>query len=239
MTGEATVSWAYFDRIYCISLDERPDRREEAKTQFESVGLLDRVEFIIVKKHPVDCEQGIFESHLLCMKRGLSAGARNIVVFEDDICFNRFNTHILASAVDFLSTQANWKMLFLGCMVRGSRKTRNKNVLKVDFRSLCHAYVINGDFAEKLLERSWRKIPFDDMLRDLEDDHFYAVYPSFAFQGNSRSDNHRYYALDKFRRLCGGLRRIQKMNEYFHLNKRTIVMAHVLVILGMLAVLTY
>jgi hypothetical protein len=76
MTGESTVSWAYFDKIYCISLDERPDRREEAKTQFESVGLLERVEFVIVRKHPFDCEQGIFESHLLCMKKGLSAGAR-------------------------------------------------------------------------------------------------------------------------------------------------------------------
>jgi GR25 family glycosyltransferase involved in LPS biosynthesis len=50
----------------------------------------------------------------------------NIVVFEDDICFDRYNTHTLASAIDFLSTQTNWKMLFLGCMVRGSRKTKKQ-----------------------------------------------------------------------------------------------------------------
>ncbi len=123
-------------------------------------------------------------------------------------------------------------------MVKGSRKTENKSVLNIDFRSLCHAYVINHGFAQRLVEDSWQKTPFDDMLRDLRDNHFYAIYPSFAFQGNSRSDNHRYLALDRFRRLCGGLRRLQKMNEWFHLNKRIIVMTHVLLILMLVIMLT-
>ena len=225
------MSWAYFDKIYCISLNERPDRREEAKMQFDAVGLSDRVEFVIVKKHPVDCEQGIFESHLLCMKKGLHAGADNMVIFEDDIRFDRFNPETFKSAIDFISKDKNWKMLFLGCMVKGSRKTENKSVLKIRFRSLCHGYVINKTFARRLVKTPWQKIPFDDMLRNLEDHHFYAVYPSFAFQGNSRSDNQRYLALDRFRRLCGGLKRLQKMNERFHSNKPLIVMLHVLLLL--------
>ena len=237
-TGESVVSWAYFDKIYCISLDERSDRRKEAKAQFDAVGLLNSVEFVIVKKHPIDCEQGIFESHLLCMKKGLSAGADNIVIFEDDICFDRFSPQALKSSTDFLSTKPNWKILFLGCMVKGSRKTGNKSVLKINFRSLCHAYVISPGFAQRLVMDSWQKTPFDDMLRDLRDNHFYAVYPSFAFQGNSRSDNHHYLALDRFRRLCGGLRHLQKMNEFFHLNKRIIVMIHVLLILTLVVILT-
>jgi len=232
------VSWEYFDKIYCISLDERSDRRKEAKAQFDAVGLLNSVEFVIVKKHPIDCEQGIFESHLLCMKKGLSAGADTIVIFEDDICFDRFSPQVLKSSIDFLSVEPNWKILFLGCMVKGSRKTENKSVLNIDFRSLCHAYVISPGFAQRLVEDSWQETPFDDMLRDLRDNHFYAVYPSFAFQGNSRSDNQRYLALDRFRRLCGGLRRIQKMNECFHLNKRIIVMIHLLLILMLVVMLT-
>jgi len=232
------VGWAYFDKIYCISLDERSDRRREANARFDAVGLLNRVEFVIVKKHPIDCEQGIFESHFLCMQKGLSAGADTIVIFEDDICFDRFNPQILKSSIDFLATEPNWKILFLGCMVKGSRKTENKSVLKIDFRSLCHAYVINPGFAQRLVKDSWQETPFDDMLRDLRDNHFYAVHPSFAFQGNSRSDNLRYLALDRFRRLCGGLRRLQKMNEWFHLNKRIIVMMHVLLILTLVVMLT-
>ena len=232
------MGWAHFDKIYCISLDERSDRRREAKAQFDAVGLLNRVEFVIVKKHPIDCEQGIFESHLLCMQKGLSAGADTVVIFEDDICFDRFNPQILKSSVDFLATEPNWKILFLGCMVRGIRKTENKSILKINFRSLCHAYVLNAGFARRLVKESWQGMPFDDVLRDLRDDHFYAVYPSFAFQGNSRSDNHRYLALDRFRRLCGGLRRLQKMNEYFNLNKRIIIVMHVLLVLTLAVMLT-
>ncbi|MBW2707814.1 MAG: glycosyltransferase [Deltaproteobacteria bacterium] len=232
------MRWEYFDKIYCISLDERSDRRKEANAQFDAVGLLENVEFVIVKKHPIDCEQGIFESHLLCMQKGIFAGADNIVIFEDDVCFDRFSPQALKSSIDFLSVEPNWKILFLGCMVRGSRKTENKSVLNIDFRSLCHAYVIKSGFAQQLVTDSWQKTPFDDMLRDLRDHHFYAVYPSFAFQGNSRSDNHRYLALDRFRRLCGGLRRLQKMNEFFHLNKRAIVMSHVLLAMALVVILT-
>ena len=84
---KSTNYWDYFDKIYCISLDERLDRREEAKTQFDKVGLLKYVEFIIVKKHPHDSEEGIFESHIACINKGLAAGAGNIVIFEDDILF--------------------------------------------------------------------------------------------------------------------------------------------------------
>ena len=118
------MCWSYFDKIYCISLAERSDRRKEAKAQFEAVGLLNSVEFVIVKKHPVDCEQGIYESHLFCMKKGLRAGADNIAIFEDDIYFDRFNPERLKASTSFLSTHKNWKILFLGCMVKGSRKQK-------------------------------------------------------------------------------------------------------------------
>lgn len=225
------MDWDYFDRIYCISLDERPDRRKEAKAQFGRVGLLGRVEFVRVQKHPVDCEQGIYESHVLCMNKGLAAGARNILIFEDDICFNGFDSKALQNAIFFLSTHKDWNILFLGCMVRGNKKTENESILKIRFRSLCHAYVINAPFAKKLVAIPWQKVPFDDMLRDLKDDHFYAVYPSFSFQSNSRSDNERCLHLDRFRRACGGLQCIQKLNEMYHRNRSSVIGAHVLLVM--------
>jgi GR25 family glycosyltransferase involved in LPS biosynthesis len=232
------VCWEYFDKIYCISLDERSDRREEARTQFEAVGLLDRVEFVIVGKHPVDCEQGIYESHMLCMEKGLRAEAASIVIFEDDICFDRFKPETLRNSIDFISTHTDWNILFLGCMVKQSHRTANRSVLNVRFRSLCHAYVLNPRFARHLVTIPWQRVPFDDMLRDLKDDGFYAVYPSFAFQSNSRSDNQRYLPLDRFRRLCGGLRCLQKMNEFYHLNKTIIIGIHIFVVFILIGMLT-
>lgn len=228
---EFAVYWDYFDKIYCISLDERPDRQKEARLQFNDVGLSKKVEFVIVKKHPDDCEQGIYESHVLCMKKGIQAGADTILIFEDDICFNRFNPEILGNAVNFLSANDDWKILFLGCMVKKSEKTKTDSVLKVKFRSLSHGYVLNRRFAETLVKRTWQNIAFDDMLRDLKDDHLYAIYPCFAFQSKSRSDNQRYLRLDTFRRLCGGLERLQKMNEFYHYNRTLIIGAHILFVL--------
>ncbi len=231
MNAETSAQyWEYFDKFYCISLNERSDRREDAKIQFAKIGLLDKVEFVIVKKHPHDSEQGIFESHMSCIKKGILAGANNIVVFEDDILFERFSPIVLKNCVDFLSTNPHWNALFFGCLVSSSEKTDNKSVLKVKYRSLAHAYALNHNFAKSLIKIPWQGKAYDAIFQNVMDT-FYLIYPSFAFQGNSRSDNSRYTRLDKFRRLCGGLRRIQKWNEFYHRHKIIIIALHIIVIL--------
>jgi GR25 family glycosyltransferase involved in LPS biosynthesis len=231
MKAETSANyWEYFDKFYCISLNERADRREDAKTQFAKIGLLDKVEFVIVEKHPHNSEQGIFESHISCIKKGILAGANNIVVFEDDILFDRFRPTVLKNCVDFLSTNPQWNVLFFGCLVSSSKKTDNKSVLKVKYRSLAHAYALNQNFAKSLIKIHWEGKAFDAVLQNLMDT-IYLIYPSFAFQGNSRSDNSRFSRLDKFRRLCGGLKRIQKWNEFYHRHKIIIIALHIIVIL--------
>lgn len=221
--------WEFFDRIFCISLDERTDRREEAKIQFSRVGLLERVEFALVKKHPRDCEQGIYESHMTCIRNALQADARNILIFEDDILFERFSRSTLKHCVDFLSTVPDWNLLFLGCLVRSSKRTANANVLEVRYRSLAHAYAVSRKFAEVLIEKPWQGSAFDKMLSTFEQG-CYAVYPSIAFQSNSSTDNIKNLRLDKFRRLWGGLRIIQKMNEVYHLHRGPFIILHVLLV---------
>jgi GR25 family glycosyltransferase involved in LPS biosynthesis len=230
MNAETSAKyWEYFDKFYCISLDERSDRREDAKIQFAKIGLLDKVEFVVVKKHPHNSEQGIFESHMLCIKKGILAGANNFVIFEDDILFDRFSPNVLKNCVRFLSTNPHWNMLFFGCLVSSSKKTDHKSVLKVKYRSLAHAYALNHNFAKSLIEIPWQGKAYDAILKNMMDT-FYLIYPSFAFQGDSRSDNSRYSRLDKFRRLCGGLRRIQKWNEFYHRHKIIIIALHIIVI---------
>ena len=222
--------WDYFDKFYCISLEERADRRADASAQFEEAGLADKVEFVIVKKHPHNIEQGIFESHLTCLEKGIRAGANTIVVFEDDLLLERFSPTVLQDCIDFLSTYRHWNALYFGCLVSGSKKTQNRSVLKIKYRCLTHGYVLSRKFSESLVKKTWRDIPFDDFLRTLNDE-FYAIYPSFAFQSNSRSDNIRFLPLDKFRRLCGGLRQLQKRNELYHRHRSLIILLHVIIIL--------
>jgi hypothetical protein len=105
--------------------------------------------------------------------------------------------------------------------------------LKVRYRCLTHAYVVQRSFAEILLGTPWRNIPYDALLCALAGD-CYAAYPSFAFQSNSRTDNLRNRNVDRFRRLCGGLLIIQKMNEWFHHNRLAVIGIHIFLIMILL-----
>lgn len=217
--------WSFFDHIFCISLNERPDRQAQASAQFARVGLADRMTYMCVDRHPTDCEQGIYESHMACIRKGLAGGARHILIFEDDVVFDRFSPERLGAALSFLRTQPDWQVFFLGCLVTQSSATESPVVRKVAYRCLAHAYALNRSCAERLVQKPWNGIPFDVVLRDSKDGIF-ACYPSFAFQSNASSDNLRLRRLDQFRRLCGGLQRIQKFNEWCSCHKTALVAAH-------------
>lgn len=209
--------WKFFDAIYCISVVDRFDRREQVGKQFAGVGLLERVEFVLVARHPENREKGIFESHMLCLQRGLTAGAQHILVFEDDVFFRDFDPGVLAEACLHLERLEAWNGLFLGGISSGSRKAGVKSLVSIKYRCLAHAYALNAPFAARIVREEWSGIPYDGLLRRNTDD-FFAIYPMCAFQGLFDSDNQT-VAIDRMRRLFGGLPFIQKMNESFENHK--------------------
>ncbi len=217
-------SWSFFDKIYCISIDDRPDRRHKAKRQFAAVGLLERVEFVIVKKHPVSPEEGCYQSHIVCLKMALAAEARHILIFEDDIIFKGFTAAKIKEAVSFLTNNPSWEIMFLGCIVRRSKGTVSKAVRRIKYRCLSHAYAINRPFAAALVAKPWQGVPYDTFLAQMNK-KFYALYPACAFQSNAASDNK--FLIDKLRRMLGGLTFIQKANEIFHRHKLLIITIHI------------
>lgn len=206
--------WTFFDKIYCISLDKRIDRREQAKKQFAQVGILDLVEFVIVAKHPTNQEKGIYDSHMKCLIKGIESGAQHILVFEDDVFFERFNSDALRRACQYLNKVPTWNGFFLGCMIDGSSRTGEKSLNRITHRTLAHAYALNRSFAKELVQKKWNGTPFDEFLR-LHNNNYYALYPMCAFQGLSGTDNQR-VAIDRIRRVFGGLPFIQKVNELYH-----------------------
>jgi hypothetical protein len=230
--------WDFFDRLYCISLREREDRRQSALKEFSKVGLADRVRFVIGERLPYDLEQQVYESHMMCLREGLEAGAENIVIFEDDVEFDRFDPERLRSCTEYLRQHPEWKVLFIGALIRASRKTTNPCVQKVRYQSLTHAYALNRHYAETLAYEPWQGIVNDTLFRPLTDDA-YAIYPMCAFQKNFTSDNYKYPLLVMIRRLLGGLKRIQKAIEFYHRHKFGIYAAHVIVILLVLFVFLY
>ncbi len=220
-----TDPWSFFDKIYCISIDTRIDRRTEAKKQFSKCELLDRVEFIIVKKHPSNQEMGIFQSHIACLQKGLQAGAKHILIFEDDILIKNFQPQSLCKAEDFLQRTPDWNAFFLGAISSKISKTDTPVVVNIQFRCLAHAYALNKPFAKHIIQQPWIGIPFDDMLREQSKISF-AISPMIAFQNTTTTDNQT-VILDRVRRFFGGLLFIQKSNEFFQYHKTLIVYSHI------------
>jgi len=83
--SKQTDAWNFFDRLYCISLREREDRRQSALQEFSKVGLADRVEFVLGERHPDNMEEDVLLFPYALPAKGLEAGANNIVIFEDDV----------------------------------------------------------------------------------------------------------------------------------------------------------
>ncbi|MCF6188135.1 MAG: glycosyltransferase [Desulfobulbaceae bacterium] len=224
-------AWSFFDRIYCISIDQRRDRREKVRIQFTDVGLLDRVEFVIVAKHPENRAQGIFESHLHCLRKGLEAGADHILIFEDDVFFQKFSPTRLHEACAALENSTNWGALFLGCITGGSKKTEHKSLVQVEYRCLAHGYALNRSFAQHIVREKWSGIPFDELLRRRQKS-FYALYPMCAFQGRGGTDNQT-VAIDRMRRFFGGLPFIQRANEFYQNHKKVLLSINLILLLGL------
>ena len=222
-----TDCWTFFDRIYCITLASRPDRTTEARRQFAAVGLDGRVHFHVAEKDRDHPARGIYQSHMACLNKGLAPGARRNLVFEDDILFQGFNPEALRDACDCLSERPRWDAFFLGCLLDQSTTTECRRLTRVRYRCLAHAYCLSASFAHRIVREPWRNIPFDDLLRHRHG-LFFALSPMCAFQGKSISDNQT-VVIDRLRTLCGGLAFIQRCNEIFHNNKKTIFLVHIFI----------
>lgn len=231
--SKQTDAWNFFDRFYCISLREREDRRQSALQEFSKVGLADRIEFVLGERHPDNMEEDVYYSHMLCLQQGLEAGANNIVIFEDDVEFDRFDPERLRRCTGFLKQHPSWKVLLLGALIRSSSKTTEPCVQKVRYQSLTHAYVLNRPYAETLAYEPWQGIVNDTLFRPLTED-VYAIYPMCAFQKNFTSDNENYPSLVMIRWFLGGLKRIQKADEYYQRHKFGVIAAHVIIVLLLL-----
>lgn len=224
--------WDFFDKIYCITLESRPDRMEEARNQFDQVGLAGNVEFFITQKDQENPVRGIYQSHMHCLEKGVAAQAEHILIFEDDILFRGFDPRSLREACCYLKQNHRWDGFFLGCISDGSRPTGNRNIRRIDYRCLTHGYALRRPFAERIIREPWRGIPYDGLLKQFNHNSF-ALSPMCAFQRPTPSDNQT-VVIDRLRNLFGGLPFIQQCNELYQNNKKLIVITHVLLAAVML-----
>lgn len=105
----------YFEEIYCINLDHRVDRWENAQKEFSKVGILDRVKrFSAIKLD--DGRIGLIKSNLEIIKNAKKNNLENVLIFEDDVRFVSDDTlKILDLAIkQTKQLKINWQLFYLG-----------------------------------------------------------------------------------------------------------------------------
>jgi len=138
----------YFDKIYCINLDSRPDRWELAKEEFQKACILDRVERFSAVAMPENPARGNHLSHAQCIRKAKEAGAKNVLIFEDDIEWLD-NPLELKRVIPELK---EWDLLYLGVNTERVCYQESYHLARLTFAYSTHAYAINNTLFDTLIE---------------------------------------------------------------------------------------
>jgi hypothetical protein len=208
----------FFDAIFCINLDKRPNRWESAQKEFEKIGILDKVKrFSAVEdtKHP---ERGCFESHLGCIFKAREKKLNNVCIFEDDVVFLPcYSDEKMNNAVEKLKEDEHWQFFYLGGLERRIKPRKRYDFLKskydgefdhkCDYLMQCRSvgwaqsYVVNSNIFDKIWDdynnNLWDIVNkkyngktggSDKYYQDILKPKSYVCVPSFTSQYDMVSD---------------------------------------------------
>lgn len=194
--------FTYFDRIYCINLDSRPDRWEAMQQQFAQQGIKN-----VIRVSGIEVAENKFVSFNLSQRFSLiKAGdatrktfflpqQKNALILEDDCVFK--NTTHLHYAMNELPP--DWDILYLGANILGSDITPFKKPIRFSshlFRLTdawqTHAMVYNSKLLEKIINSfdPYGGIIYDEWLRTtiIPQGNCYIIAPQIAYQAPGYSD---------------------------------------------------
>lgn len=148
--------WDFFDEIYCINLDHRIDRWEKAQKEFDSVGLLPKVQrFSAIQEK--DGRLGVIKSNLAIVKLAKEKGLNNVLVFEDDVHFINNTVENLEKAISQIG-RLDWWLFYLGA--------NTHQPLELITKSKPNLLILKNAFAVHAM--AYRKPTYDFFIRKYE-----------------------------------------------------------------------
>ena len=145
----------YFDKIYCINLDERKDRWERCQEIFTSFDLdVERMPGVLGPSgwvsdkypHPMRAFEGVAggtQAHLNVLESSFVNQTDKILILEDDVEFVEDFINLFDILSEYIPD--HWEILYLGGMYRsgGIRAQRiNNHIARVSDMMATHAYAI-------------------------------------------------------------------------------------------------
>lgn len=186
----------FFDEIYCINIDERTDRWEHAKLEFEKVGIKDRViRFSAIKE--TDGRLGIIKSNLAIINIAKEKKLKNVLIFEDDFEF------IVDNPQDVLQTSINqinnikWSIFYLGANTHDKLIKFKPNLILLKNAYAAHSLAYNENMYDIFIKK-YKNLTSINNMNDILDVYIanfiqeknicLMTYPMMTTQINSYSD---------------------------------------------------
>lgn len=185
----------FFSEIYCINLDHRTDRWQECQTEFESIGIKDKVQRFSAITH-TDGRIGCIKSHLEILKIARNKNLNNVLILEDDVKFLNDPINSLIPVIEQIQ-KFKYSLLYLGANTHCKLFKIKPNLVELKqgfsthaicYNKICYNRVIEG------LENINRIDKLDDILdvwlsKNIQEKHLCLVtYPLMAIQRTGFSD---------------------------------------------------
>lgn len=199
-----------FDKIYYLNLDSREDRKNRIEDHFNKFKVkAERIPGTIITPEQVSeynkgmvldeynlglapARIGCATTQLKAIQAAKDAGAKNVLIFEDDAFI--FEEHIEAfkEALKELEYLPKWDMLFLGANVLAPIHQITPHIGKMTGAYCAHAYAVNSHFYDKILDfrfdvfKAYDEYLFNEMRNPKY--NIYAILPIVATQYESYSN---------------------------------------------------
>lgn len=190
----------YFERIYCVNLDRRPERWESSRKQFFKHHLnVERFSAVDGK----NCKQvnalkpgeiGCLMSHLNILLECQKNNIENVLITEDDV---EFCDNLNEVFFKYEKELPRWDMLYLGANHALCNPYENNPPIKITehvYRILhaysTHAYAVNKSCYQYLIDHiSQMTHPLDVMYSRVQKKlNVYLFRPHLAWQSEGYSD---------------------------------------------------
>ena len=134
------MTWDYFDKIVCLNLPSRTDRREQAQAEFDRVGV--SPEWVTAQSAD-DGRIGLIQTLHDVFAENYSA--RSILIFEDDVQFKNDPVNKLRLALMDLRYIFHdaFDMLYFGANLTEPCITVTNNLMLIHNALACHAVCYN------------------------------------------------------------------------------------------------
>lgn len=185
----------FFEHIYCINLDRRPDRWERCQTEFAKFGIegVERFSATDGQLHTAAPRlargaYGVLDTHRRILSNAMQNGYSNILILEDDVAFNdNFNEYF-----EEIESQVpdDWDILYLGSNIQNWQPRPVTKNIHIAFGVLAlHSVGIAGKAYSNILRSLDELTPVDVQYARLAMWlKMYNVIPRMTYQQPGWSD---------------------------------------------------